>query len=234
MCKALRVNKEEFLEKIMEYEQKDEATQEFAYRVCREHVELAYSLYEKTRNKEKTVNMLTDAVWTFLFVWNQPFYKGKIYFSDLKEKILENLEILYEFKELELENITIEELIKQEKDIKRLFKDFLKATRVHKSTKGKQKRDVYSSVSAAKALHLLAPSFFPLWDEKIAKEYKFDYSEKDPADEYFKFCIAIKRITDQVKDVDGLNHLKTEKGLVKLIDEYNVVVCNWEKKKDSQ
>ncbi|MHA1686498.1 MAG: hypothetical protein ACTSYD_08850 [Candidatus Heimdallarchaeaceae archaeon] len=104
--------------------------------------------------------------------------QGKIYFSDLKEKILENLDILYEFKELELDNITIEELIKREKDIKRLFKDFLKATRVYRSIKGKQskqKRDIQGSVSAAKALHLLAPSFFPLWDKEIAKKYKCDY-----------------------------------------------------------
>ena len=43
-----------------------------------------------------------------------------------------------------------------------------------------------SSVSAAKALHLLAPRFFPLWDQKIERSYRRPYS-RQPADAYFAF-----------------------------------------------
>src|ERR1051325_5999064 len=46
--------------------------------------------------------------------------------------------------------------------------EFLDALRI---CEGK-KKGVGSPVGVAKALHLLAPGFFPLWDEKIAKAYR--------------------------------------------------------------
>jgi hypothetical protein len=73
-----------------------------------------------------------------------------------------------------------------------------------------------SPVAVSKALHLLAPGFFPLWDGKIARAYKCSF-EKNPAEKYFLFCTKIKLVAEKVIDFDkGRN-----RSLVKLIDEYN-------------
>ena len=82
-----------------------------------------------------------------------------------------------------------------------------------------------SPVSVAKALHLLAPSFFPPWDDKIAKnkDYECDYSS-DPAEKYVKFCRITQKIADNVKNCDEVKSYigqSDNKTLVKLIDEYN-------------
>src|SRR5206468_2796591 len=52
--------------------------------------------------------------------------------------------------------------------IKDLFDDMLEASRSVNGKTGEARR---SPVSVAKALHLLAPMFFPLWDDKIAAWY---------------------------------------------------------------
>ncbi|MEM1513435.1 MAG: hypothetical protein QXW78_00195 [Candidatus Thermoplasmatota archaeon] len=68
------------------------------------------------------------------------------------------------------------------------------------------------SVAVTKALHLLAPNFFPLWDEKIAKAYECCYN--NPGEKYFLFCEKIKEIAEEVKNyVNSKN-----KSLFKLID----------------
>jgi len=74
-----------------------------------------------------------------------------------------------------------------------------------------------SPVAVAKALHLLAPKFFPLWDDGIAKGYGCHYSD-DPAGRYIEFCKITKAVAEGVKDCVRQESNKT---LVKLIDEYN-------------
>lgn len=73
-----------------------------------------------------------------------------------------------------------------------------------------------SPVAVAKALHLLAPNFFPLWDDRIARKYGC-YYKKNPAEKYFLFCKITRDIADKVTNYDNL----PEKPLIKLIDEYN-------------
>ena len=73
-----------------------------------------------------------------------------------------------------------------------------------------------SPVSAAKALHLLAPKFFPLWDDKIARAYRCNY-DTNPAEKYVSFCKITKIIAEKVKDYD----IQTDRTLIKLVDEYN-------------
>lgn len=66
-------------------------------------------------------------------------------------------------------------------------------------------------VGAGKALHVLAPNFFPLWDNAIAESYGLD-TERG----YFKFMLKIKQQILNLPDeiVPGVSTLK-------LLDEYN-------------
>lgn len=73
-----------------------------------------------------------------------------------------------------------------------------------------------SPVSVSKALHLLAPGFFPLWDDKISRAYGCYYSE-NPARKYILFCKYTKTIADKVKECT----IRSDRTLIKLIDEYN-------------
>lgn len=55
-----------------------------------------------------------------------------------------------------------------------------------------------SPVSVSKALHLLAPDFFPLWDDKISRAYRCYYNE-NPAQKYISFCKNTKIIAEKVR-----------------------------------
>lgn len=76
-----------------------------------------------------------------------------------------------------------------------------------------------SPVAVAKALHLLAPNFFPLWDDKIAQAPPYKcYYNKNPDEKYVSFCERTKTIADKVRTYIDQSDKTT---LVKLIDEYN-------------
>jgi len=73
-----------------------------------------------------------------------------------------------------------------------------------------------SPVAVAKALHLLAPEFFPPWDNKIARKgYQCNYA-KNPAEKYLTFCQKMKTMESKIK-----NCADKPSKLIKLIDEYN-------------
>ena len=99
-----------------------------------------------------------------------------------------------------------------EEDIKNLFNKFLDALQIA-SGKSKGRK---SPVSVAKALHLLAPNFFPLWDDKIARAYNCYYSNS-PDEKYYLFCKKMRIMTEKVKDCIP----DSKKPLLKRIDEYN-------------
>jgi hypothetical protein len=73
-----------------------------------------------------------------------------------------------------------------------------------------------SPVSVSKALHLLAPMFFPLWDDKIARAYGCYYNV-NPAKKYISFCKTTKYVADKVKGYI----VRSDRTLLKLVDEYN-------------
>jgi hypothetical protein len=77
-----------------------------------------------------------------------------------------------------------------------------------------------SPVAVAKTLHLLASNFFPIWDDKIARAYKCYYKE-NPAEKYVSFCSEIKAFADKVKNYIS----RSDKTLIKFIDEYNYTKC---------
>jgi hypothetical protein len=110
--------------------------------------------------------------------------------------------------------------------IENLFRAFLSATA--------GPSDRTSSVAVAKTLHLLAPAFFPLWDEAIAKAVsKFRTVPYVRADEtkadakwrhYYGFCQEQKKVVAEVEgrgyDLLTRSHA-AGKSTLKILDEYN-------------
>ena len=152
---------------------------------------------------------MADGLGVLLLTWNQAFYRYGIFdFDKLEECITENFQKIESFR-----NKDISSLSNSDEDvIKDLFNKFREALQIDSgSVQGRK-----SPVSVAKALHLLAPKFFPLWDDKIARAYKCYYN-KNPAERYVSFCKITKAIADEVKNYTS----RSDKTLIKLIDEYN-------------
>lgn len=153
---------------------------------------------------------MADALGVLLLTWNQAFYRyGSFDFEKLEKCIVHNLQKISAFRKRDISSLSSSD----ESNIKTLFIEFLDALQIDAG----KKRGTKSPVSVAKALHLLAPTFFPLWDDKIAKKgYGCDYS-KNPAEVYIEFCKITKGIASKVKRCSG----RHDKTIVKLIDEYN-------------
>lgn len=152
---------------------------------------------------------MADALGVLLLVWNQAFYRyGSFDFDALEKCIGDNLPVIVRFRDRDILSLSASD----EESIKTLFDKFLKALKVT-SKKHKVRR---SPVAVAKTLHMLAPAFFPLWDEKIAKQYGCYYSYQ-PADVYLDFCWKTKAIADEVRVL----LLPEGKSTIKRIDEYN-------------
>ncbi len=149
---------------------------------------------------------MADALGVLLLTWNQAFYRYGVFdFDRLENCITKNLQKLESFRKREIINLSNPD----EDEIKDLFDDLLHALQIDS---GKM-RGRKSPVAVAKALHLLAPNFFPLWDDKIAKAYKCYYNN-NPAEKYISFSKIIKeRFKDYIRD--------SKKSILKLIDEYN-------------
>lgn len=98
--------------------------------------------------------------------------------------------------------------------ITELFDTLLVATEVAFGDRKGEK----SAVSVAKALHILAPDFFPPWDEAIAIGYGCTYS-KNPREAYTRFCYSVRFKAGKLAST--LPH--SDKPLLKRLDEYNFV-----------
>lgn len=152
---------------------------------------------------------MTDGLGVLLLTWNQAFYRyGSFDFDKLEKCIVENFEKIKTFRIRDISSLSDSD----EDDIKLLFDKFLEALQIDTGNKKGNK----SPVSAAKALHLLAPNFFPLWDDKIARAYRCYYNE-NPVDKYILFCKKIKIMAVQLGNQIPL----VDKTIIKLIDEYN-------------
>jgi len=148
---------------------------------------------------------MADALGVLLLTWNQAFYRyGLFDFDELEKCIADNLLKVDSFRKRELTTLSDSD----EKEIQELFQRFLGALKIGSGKK--------SPVAAAKALHLLAPAFFPLWDDKIARAYGCYYAE-EPAQKYITFCRITRDIAKNVKNYVA----DSRKTLVKLIDVYN-------------
>jgi hypothetical protein len=131
---------------------------------------------------------------------------------------------LEKFKKFRFETVDLAPL---QDDVKGIFQKFLKSTN--------------SPIAASKVLHVLAPSFFVMWDRAIRVAYGFgmSYNKKSTRDEeYYLFLIRVqKELREAIQSyndansienlVDGsarlIQFLNTSKTLAKIVDEYNLM-----------
>ncbi len=153
---------------------------------------------------------MADSVGVLLLTWNQAFYRyGPFDFQRLEDCITNNWPTIESFRSRDIFGYSPTDDLA----VAGLFDSFLAALQL---CEGK-KRGTGSPVAVAKALHLLAPSFFPLWDAKIASAYGCHYTVA-PADAYIGFTRRIKQLAEAVRTFGDATGGKT---LLKLIDEYN-------------
>jgi hypothetical protein len=152
---------------------------------------------------------MADAFGVLLLVWNNAFYRfGRFDYAALENALRANMQNLNRFRARDIESLSGEDEI----TITTLFAAFLDGlARAEGKSKGSR-----SPVSVAKAFHLLAPAFFPLWDDKIAKGYQCHYS-CNPSGQYLKFMKISKGMVASLRGkVDSRGTT-----LLKVIDEYN-------------
>lgn len=152
---------------------------------------------------------MADALGVLLLTWNNALYRyGLFDFDALETTLKKNMDILASFRKREILSFNDND----KKAIEELFIEFLDALKI---ADGK-KKGVRSPVAVAKALHLLAPAFFPLWDDKIAKGYRCRYASA-PDKKYLTFMTISK---DMAEHIQGKVHTGGTT-VLKMIDEYN-------------
>ena len=152
---------------------------------------------------------MADALGVLLLVWNNALYRyGLFDYLALENALRANMGSLTKFRKREIATFGKDD----EQPIIALFAAFLDGLAIAEG-KSKGRR---SPVGVAKALHLLAPGFFPLWDDKIAKGYQCHYS-RDPSGQYLRFMTISKNMAETLR-----GKVETRGStLLKVIDEYN-------------
>lgn len=182
---------------------------------------LAFQLRERRDAMYKTAVFLIDHFWgqpaemadslgVLLLTWNHAFYRyGLFDFDSLEACIARNQHHLQQYRQRDI----LSYLPGEDTAVAGLFAEFLNALMI---CEGK-KAGVRSPVAVAKALHLLAPGFFPLWDDKIARAHGCAYGSR-PTEKYTEFMHKMKQMAAELQP-----HIEVMPGktLLKLIDEYN-------------
>lgn len=122
----------------------------------------------------------------------------------LAEKIESNRKELETLRMKELERVSLD---RYESVIKKCYGSF---------------KDAVGPIAAVKVLHLICPSFFPLWDNGIAnavrKEHEDMRDDEFSASDYFRF---MEKIQEFIKDYEQLlSELSTKpkKGKLRIVD----------------
>jgi len=148
---------------------------------------------------------MADGMGVLLLTWNQAFYRyGSFDFEPLEEALRTNMPVIESLRARNIQSLVEAD----EPTVKQLFLTFLDALGTER---GK------SPVAVAKALHLLAPDFLPIWDDKIARAYGCHYS-RHPEQKYVAFAYRMQTIARQLQAHVPPNCDRT---FLKLIDEYN-------------
>jgi hypothetical protein len=159
---------------------------------------------------------MANGVSVLLITWNWAFFNryGRFNFDNLAACIELNLEKISAYHNRDVRELTAADV----PGIKELFGRFLEACKA--DTPETPASD--SPVAAGKALHVLCPSFFPLWDRKTALQYVGDYAG-DSAEKYAEFCQITQRLVEGLaEDADVRDFVASSRyTLVKLFDEYN-------------
>ncbi len=129
--------------------------------------------------KRQSTLTLAEALAVLLQTWNASFYRFRGGFSGrdfrrLTELLVAHRRELAQFRERSIGKLTH----RDQEIIERLFARFER---------------VLGPVGASKCLHLLAPNFFPLWDQEIARRYGFPLYRQYRAQMYVDFMRVAKR-----------------------------------------
>ena len=149
---------------------------------------------------------MADGMGVLLLTWNQAFYRyGSFDFGLLEDALRTNMAVIEALRPRNIQSLVEAD----EPTVRRLFVAFLDALRIAKGKK--------SPVAVAKALHLLAPDFLPIWDENIARAYGCYYN-LHPDEKYVAFAYEMQGLARQLQE-----HVPPGSGrtFLKLIDEYN-------------
>jgi len=153
---------------------------------------------------------MADGMGVLLLTWNQAFYRyGSFDFALLEEILRTNMVVIEGLRLRDIRSLVEAD----ELTIRQLFLAFLDALRIKEG----KKKDCKSPVAVAKALHLLAPDFLPIWDDKIARAYACSY-HLHPDQKYVAFAYEMQGLARQLQA-----HVPPGCGrtFLKLIDEYN-------------
>lgn len=146
---------------------------------------------------------LSEALAVLLVVWNTQYYRMR---PERRRTLVDDLDVLLErhgdqlaaYRDRAVDSLSDAEQL----EIMRLFAEF---------------QAVLGPVGSSKALHLLAPRFFPLWDERIRRGYRVASERPDRhPDRYWQFMLITQR---QVAACGGEQTLA--RNPVKALDEYN-------------
>jgi nitric oxide reductase large subunit len=196
------ITEEEFKNGIKEYNKKEKPELVYDYAVF--IVNRYWSSSEYTDILE-----IAYALKNFLLTIDTRFYKkGSFDLDKLKKCVEKNIKCIESFRNRDIFSLSDSD---QEK-IEALFNDFVEALSVELKN-GKVNR---GTAPAAKALHILAPHFFPMWNRRIAIAYGCRYRQY-PAKKYFSFCKIMREVAEEVKEYK----IESDKTILKLIYEYN-------------
>ncbi|MEX2157776.1 MAG: hypothetical protein WEB04_00020 [Dehalococcoidia bacterium] len=164
------------------------------YRAATEFVSLALD--------GKSSLTLAEALAVLLQTWNKSYYRfspfDEKHFADIEAVLKEHRSALLQFRTQSISGLDR----RDEGSVRDTFHSF---------------EEVLGPVGAAKALHLLAPQFFPIWDTAIAKIYGCNLKRRGQNSENYWSFIEIVRAVCQ-----GLAQTEPPGGnLLKAIDEYN-------------
>lgn len=155
------------------------------------------------------IPQVVDALSVLLLIWNARYYQWNNFYlngTSLEQCLTANWPAIGGFHVRDIMSFVPAD----QPAIQHLFSSFLQALQINVGNRVRT-----SPVGVSKALHLLAPGFFPLWDTEIATAYGFNHL--GGAGEYLRFLAEIRRIAG------ALQHAPQVPGrtLVKQIDEYN-------------
>jgi len=159
------------------------------------------------------VRNMADALAVLLLTWNANFYRyggGALDGHRLERCLRLHWKSIEQFHPRNILSFTNQD----NTPVHTLFNALLDALGIKTSSTRKVRK---SPVGVAKALHLLAPDFFPIWDYAIARAYGCAYSS-NPAGAYVRFCALIRDIAAHLEPEVQLD---PDRSLVKRIDEYN-------------
>lgn len=160
---------------------------------------------------------MASGLGVLLLTWNSNFYRyGPLDFGSLEDCIERNLEQIQHF-----QNRSITTFRNADKEsTRRLFGDFLMSTR---KLAWKSSPEKLSPVSVAKALHILSPEFFPLWDDKIAKLHGcFWWNDaRKGAAKYNAFMLKAKETVEHLQEHSEEIKEFSDRPILKLIDEHD-------------